>query len=404
MAPDRPSTSRPRVPRGFWVVWSTVAVDQIGFGIIIPVLPLYAEGFGASPAVIGLLAASFSLTQLVSARVGGRLSDRFGRRPVLLASLLGTCVGAAITAAAGAVWVLFVGRLVDGLSGVSQSSGQAAVTDMAEPGDRPRLLGLMGTAFGVGFVVGPVVGSLAALGGARLPFVAASVIAGVNAAVAWFRLPETRPEGERVSRHEQGEPLAAGVRRLALVGFVGSVAFAGFTATVALLLNRRLGLDEAGASAVFIVIGVVLIATQAGLVGWVNRILGEVGAIRFGLVSVGAGLVLLVPDRGWWTVAPGLAALAVGQATLTPSLSSAIAGLAGRRRGEALGVNQAAVGLGRVVGPAGAGVLFGQAVGLPYAVGAALAVLAVALVPRVAATGDRGHGGTRPVSGAGHPR
>ncbi len=382
MAPRSTGAGRAALPPGFWIIWSTVAVDQIGFGIIIPVLPLYAESFGASPAVIGLLAASFSLTQLVSARIGGRLSDRFGRRPVLLASLLGTCVGAAVTAAAGAVWVLFVGRLVDGLSGVSQSSAQAAIADLAPPEQRPRLMGIMGTSFGVGFVVGPVLGSLAALGGARLPFVVASLIAGLNAVVAWFRLPETRRETERVTRAEQGAPLPGGVRRLALVGFVGSVAFAGFTATVALLLNRRLGLDEAGASAVFIVIGVVLIATQAGLVGRVNAALGERGAIRFGLGLNTVGLALLVPDVGWWGVVVGLGALAVGQAILTPSLSSAIAGLAGRRRGEALGVTQAAVGLGRVVGPAGAGVLFGVGMAWPYGVGAVLAALAVALVPR----------------------
>jgi len=141
------------------VVWTTVAIDLIGFGIVLPILPQYAERFGAGAAVIGMLSASFSLMQLLFAPVWGRLSDRVGRKPILLLSLFGTATGSLLTALAPALWVLFLGRIIDGISGASVSVAQAAVADLSSPRQRARLMGLTGAAFGVGFVVGPVIGS-----------------------------------------------------------------------------------------------------------------------------------------------------------------------------------------------------------------------------------------------------
>ena len=121
------------LPPGFGTIWVTVAVDLVGFGIVLPILPLYAEDFGASPAVIGVLVASFSVAQLLFAPIWGRVSDRIGRKPVLIVSLVGTAVGSLLTGVAGSLWVLFAGRIIDGASGASVSVAQAAVTDVARP-------------------------------------------------------------------------------------------------------------------------------------------------------------------------------------------------------------------------------------------------------------------------------
>ena len=139
------------------MVWVTVALDMVGFGIMLPVLPLYAEEFGASPAVAAAVLAVFSAAQMVAAPLWGRLSDRVGRKPVLVAALVGSSLGSLVTGLAGALWVLFLGRGLDGAAGSSYAVGQAAVADLAKPEDRPRLLGLLAAALGVGFVAGPLI-------------------------------------------------------------------------------------------------------------------------------------------------------------------------------------------------------------------------------------------------------
>jgi len=448
---DRPrrgrgrSPERPPLPRGFGVIWTTVAIDLVGFGIVLPILPQYAEDFGAGAALIGILSASFSLAQLLFAPVWGRLSDRYGRKPILLLSLFGTALGSLLTGIAGAVWILFVGRILDGISGASVSVAQAAVGDVSPPSQRPRLMGLLGAAFGVGFVAGPAIGALAALGGRHVPFFVAAAIATVNGLIAIRRLPETskgvaghplaEPEvvaaraeefaaieaavadhrSERsaaardaewiasepaldgpglvepahLERPEPGEdPQRRAIVRLIVVAFVAMVAFSGFEATFSLLVEDRFGLTLASTSAVFAGIGVVLVLVQVGLVHPVALWLGESGTLRLGLVANGIGLALLALDLGWVGLVAALVVLTVGQGLLTPTLSSAVSGRAGRRRGQWLGWQQSAGGLARVVGPVLAGSLFEfTGVGAPYVAGAVLAAAALAMVPG---------GGTRP--------
>ena len=386
------STGRSRRPAGFGAIWSVVAVDQIGFGILIALLPLYAVDFGASPTTIGLLLASFSLTQLMSAAVGGRLSDRFGRRPVLLLCLLGTAVGSFITAAAGSIAILFVGRLVDGLSGASGSVAQAAVSDIAEERDRPRLLGLIGASFGLGFVIGPLLGSLASLIDARAPFVLAGTIALVNLGVAWFRLPETGGggggQGGSTRLFVKPGPIAG---RLMVVTLVGSVAFAGFTGTLALLGELRVGMDQGSVGLVFAGIGVAMILVQTQVVQPVNAAWGPSTTTRVALGCNVIGLVLLSQAEGWGLLVPALGFLVLGQAVITPTVASAVVGVVPLAdRGATLGLNQSAAGLGRVLGPLLAGALFDLNPRSPYLLGAAMALLALVLVPTVARRPDPG--------------
>ena len=430
MARRSRSTERTPLPAGFGVIWVTVAIDLVGFGIVLPILPQYAERFGAGAALIGVLSASFSLAQLLFAPVWGRLSDRVGRKPLIILSLFGTAVGSLLTGVAGSIGILFLGRIIDGISGASVSVAQAAVGDLAAPRDRARLMGLIGAAFGVGFVAGPAIGGLAALASPKLPFLIAAAIAAVNGIIAIRRLPETahgvaghplaidevvaaraaahaehvvaaERDGENIAiapaldgpgivepAHlaRPDEELPASTRtmilRLILVAFVGVVAFSGFEATFSLLAKDRFGLELAQTAGVFAGIGLVLVGVQGGLVGPVTHRLGEPTTMRLGLVANALGLGLLAVDLGWPGLIPALLLLTVGQGLLTPTLSAAVAGLAGRQRGQWLGWQQSAGGLARVLGPLLAGSLFEfSGAGVPSALGAGLAVVALLLLP-----------------------
>jgi len=384
-ASPREKAARVPLPQGFGTIWLTVALDLVGFGIVVPILGRYAERFGASGLEVGLLFASFSLAQLVCAPLLGRLSDRIGRKPVIMISLLGTAVGSFVTGAAGALWVLFLGRILDGASGASVAVAQGAVTDLAPPSERPRLLGLLGAAFGVGFVVGPALGGLASLGGEHIPFFVAGTVALINAIVAWRRLPETRPADVRQAAREAAKnDTEAKVRLwgLAVAGFTAIVAFSGFEATFSLLAGDRFRLTEGGVAAIFVGIGIVLVGVQGGLIRPINAKLGTQRSLQVGLVLNSAGLIVLSAAENWPLLIVALALLTVGQGLVTPNLSSLVSGrVPDHRRGEALGFQQGVNAIGRVAGPALAGVLYDHvSVGSPYLVGGALCGIALAVI------------------------
>src|SRR5256712_12965927 len=175
------------------VIFITVFIDLVGFGIVIPVLPYYAEGtkFRATPSQIGLLFASYSIMQLVFAPVLGRLSDKHGRRPVLLVSLLGTALGFLILGFATTLWMLFLGRIIDGISGGNISTAQAYIADVTTKEDRAKGMGLIGAAFGLGFVFGPSIGGVLSRWWINVPFLFAGTLAFANAVLLYFTLPET---------------------------------------------------------------------------------------------------------------------------------------------------------------------------------------------------------------------
>src|SRR3954471_16016459 len=177
--------------RPLLIIFLTILVNLIGFGIIIPLLPFYAETFGASPLVIGLLFASFSLCQLIASPALGDLSDRYGRRPVLVFSLAGTVVSFVMLALAHSVVMLFLARIVDGLSGGNISTARAYVADITEPKDRARAYGLIGAAFGLGFIMGPALSGVLSKISYTAPIWAAAGITLAATIMAWFWLPET---------------------------------------------------------------------------------------------------------------------------------------------------------------------------------------------------------------------
>ena len=393
----RRSESRAPLPAGFATIWTTVALDLVGFGIVLPVLPLYAKRFHASAGTAGALVAAFSLAQLVASPVWGRISDRIGRKPVLVVSLFGTAAGSLLTGLAGGLPLLFVGRLVDGASGASVSVAQAAVADLASPAQRARLFGLLGAAFGLGFVLGPALGGALSPISPRLPFFVAAAIAGINGMIAIRRLPETR-RPEAVAR-PRGETTSVWRRRgmieLLAVAFLSLVAFSAFEGTFSLFGDRRLGLHQSSTYVVFTIIGVLIAVDQVVLVHPLVGRIGERAALRIGLVLNGLGLAMLPFVHSRWELAPALLLLTAGQGLVTPTLASTVAGgVEARDRGRVLGVQQSVGGLARVIGPAAGGLAFGHlGVWTPYAGGAGLvglAVITLARSPRPVADGTSG--------------
>ncbi len=372
-------------PAGYWTIWTTVALDLVGFGIIVPILGHYAETFGANGFQVGLMFATFSIAQMVCAPILGRISDRVGRKPVIIFSLIGTAVGSIVTGMAGALWVLFLGRALDGASGASVAVAQGAVADIAPPEQRAKLMGMMGAAFGVGFVVGPALGGLAALGGPHVPFFVAGGIAAVNAVVAIFRLPETKPDTSHIpATHGRRGALTPALQRFAVVGFLSMLGFAGFESTFSLWgkENENFGFTSGTASLVFVFVGITLVAVQGGLIGPLTARFGSRKLLRIGLSLEAIGLLLLSVATSWIVLLVALFMLSMGQGFSGPSGGSLVAELAPvERRGEAMGYQQSTSAFGRIAGPVMAGVLFDQVgISAPFAVSGVLMVAALLAV------------------------
>lgn len=374
---------RSPMPAGFWIIWTTVALDLVGFGIVVPILGRYAERYGASGLQVGLMFATFSVAQMIFAPVLGRISDRVGRKPVIIFSLVGTAVGSVVTGAAGALWVLFLGRAIDGASGASVAVAQGAIADIAPPDQRARLIGMLGAAFGVGFVVGPALGGLAALGGPHVPFYVAGALAGINAVAAYFRLPETKPDTSHIetTRRRRGA-LTPSLQRFAFVGFLSMLGFAGFESTFSLWGERIFDFTEGTASLVFVFVGISLVIVQGALIGPVTKKLGSRTLLRIGLSLVAIGLLLLSMTSSWALLFVALFLLSLGQGFSGPSGGALVAELAPvERRGEAIGYQQSTAAFGRIVGPVMAGALFDHiGVGTPFFVGGVLMVVALGAV------------------------
>jgi len=378
--------SRTPMPAGFWPIWTTVALDLVGFGIVAPILGRYAKDFGANGLEVGLMFASFSVAQMIFAPILGRVSDHIGRKPVIIISLIGTAIGSFVTGIGGAMWVLFVGRIIDGASGASVSVAQGAITDIAPPERRAQLLGMLGAAFGIGFVVGPALGGLAALGGTHIPFFLAGTIAAINAVAAFIRLPETKttnaPTPKPATKHASARsPI---LMRYAFASVLGTLGFSGFEATFSLFGGERFNLTVGSSAMVFLFVGVILTVVQGGLIGRLTQRFGSRRLVRVGLPINAVGLIVLAftPNMQWIMLFAAMVLVSVGQGIVSPSATALVAEAApADRRGEALGYQQSAGAFARIAGPVIAGALFDNVgIGSPYLVGGVLFIAALGAV------------------------
>jgi len=279
-------------------------IDLLGLTIIIPLLPLYATSYGASAALIGALGATYPVMQFIGAPILGRLSDRYGRRPVLLVSQVGTLLGFILLGVSNTLWLLFISRLIDGISGGNISTVQAIITDSTTEENRTQGLGLIGAAFGIGFIIGPVIAfvTLAASGDnyGMVAFVAAA-FSFLSILLTFFWLEETLPPEKRgKSAKKEGANLKnmmAAIKK-PTIGFLlilmaaQQFAFGGYEQLLSLFTLNRLGMDASANSALFVFAGVIIVAVQGYFVGKWSKKLGERWLILFGLVVLGLGLTL----------------------------------------------------------------------------------------------------------------
>ena len=344
------------VTRPLLIIFLTIFVNLVGFGIIIPLLPFYAETFGASPLVIGLLFAVFSLCQLLAAPALGDLSDRYGRRPILIFSLLGTVVSFVMLAMAHSIAMLFAARIVDGLSGGNISTARAYVADITEPQDRARAYGIIGAAFGLGFILGPALSGVLSGISYTAPIWAAAALTVVATAMAWLWLPETVHRTQAGTGNPFGYLPALlhrpAIRRILTIDFVYWLAFATFQTTFSLFVARRFGFGVAKTGYFFAAFGLLGAAVQGGLIRPVVKRLGDKPTFRMGLGFGAVGLVAAALAPSVWLFALALVPLALGIGFGHPTISSLVS-LAGRgdEQGRLQGAASAVESLGRTIGP-----------------------------------------------------
>ena len=376
------------------VVFATILIDFVGFSVLIPVLPLFADRLGASSLQVGWIVALYGLAQLLFLPVWGWVSDRVGRRPVILVSLLGTAVSFAVLATAQSIPLVYLARALTGLFAGSIGAAQAVVTDLTPEAERTSGMGLIGAAFGASLVVGPAAGGALAALHEQAPFYAIVVVAGANFLLAWLALPESRPRDlprppwKDLARAFVPTPLRLLARvhdrRIALflvLFFIFFAAFAVVEAMGTLYLGKRFGADELDSALVFAWIGLFLTGTQAGALGRLVDWFGEVRllVIGFALTAAGIAAVAWVPSYGWFFVIGPV--IAVGHGLAFPSFTSLFTRLCrAEQAGELLGESNSMATAGRIVGAVGGGALMSERfLGAPFLAASALLTLGLLL-------------------------
>ena len=359
------------------VIFTTVFIDLVGFGIVIPVLPFYAEStsFNATPRTIGLLFASYSIMQLIFSPILGRLSDKYGRRPVLLLSIIGTGIGFLVLGFATTIFMLFAGRILDGITGGNISTAQAYIADITTKENRAKGMGLIGAAFGLGFIFGPAIGGILSRWGIHVPFFFAAALCFANAALLYFTLPETVTADHPAKNHAGSRSFSQLFKslrqpRLAFVlviYFLFVVAFSIMTTSFSLYTMFRFGYDAQHTGYLFAYVGLIAVIIQGGLIGRLVKRFGELPLVIVGALCFAISL-FAVPFVG--PAAGGLAGLLIGggvfsmgNSLATPALTSlASKSVGAAEQGVVLGVTQSAASLARAVGPSLAAVLISSSI------------------------------------------
>jgi multidrug resistance protein len=366
------------------VLIATACIDMIGFAMVLPLLPFYALKLEASPETIGLMIASYSVAQLTTAPLWGRVSDRYGRRPALLAGLSASALAYVVFAFAGSVWLLFASRIIQGAGGGTTGVAQAYVADSVAPRERAQALGWLSAATSLGVMLGPVIGSLAHGLGPEAPGLVAALLCLLNIGFAFTWLPESRPRS--------GVPAAArrtpvwravgtvvarpngAVPRLIWIYGAGMLGFTSMTAVLALFLEARFGITERTIGYFFFYVGGLSMVMRSVFLGPIVRWIGERGAMRAGTVLLCAGLSFYPFATSVWLLAVIIPLVPVGTALLFPATTALMShATEPAELGTTMGVAQTFAGLARVVAPmiaTSAFQRFGQA--MPFFVAATI--------------------------------
>jgi MFS transporter, DHA1 family, tetracycline resistance protein len=371
------------------ILFLIVFIDLVGFGLVIPLLPFYAERFAASPLQMTLLFATYSMMSMLAAPLWGRLSDRVGRRPVLMASMAAAALAYLWLAVADTLWMVFAARAFAGACAGNIAAAQAYVADITAPEARAKGMGMIGAAFGMGFIIGPVIGGLVAgndlaTADLRTPGLIAAALSLIALVGVMLVLPESRSarRGARsrgriaAARDALARPVLA---RLLIVFFLVILAFSGMETTFAWWAIAQFGWGPQSIGFVFFYVGLLSALMQGGLIGPLTRRFGEERLMLGGLGLIALGLVSMPLAHTLPVLVVALSGLALGMGAMQPSINSLISRRAGpERQGEIMGVAQAIGSLSRVLGPILAGAVFGMlGRNSPFLLGAVLVVAAL---------------------------
>ncbi|CAN5586424.1 tetracycline resistance MFS efflux pump [soil metagenome] len=347
------------------IIFITVFIDLVGFGIVIPALPFYVESdlFRATPFEIGILFASYSLMQFIFSPVLGSLSDRYGRRPILFFSIIGSAIGYLFIGFAFALWMVFAGRIISGITGGNISTAQAYIADVTTRENRAKGMGLFGATFGLGFIFGPAIGGILSKFGTHVPFFFVSALALANAITLYFVLPEShKPNKNEEIRQNRIIELVVSLKDsrfglVTLLYFLVIVAFSIMTTTFVQYTMYRFGYNAEQNGYLFAYVGVLAILIQGGIFARLVDKFGEIWLIVVGCILL-AGSFFAIPyvgpfSGGLTALLVGIAFFSIGNSLASPALTSLASKEAhDEAQGKTLGILQSAASLARAIGPA----------------------------------------------------
>jgi len=367
--------------RALPILFAVMFLVMVGFGIIIPVLPFYAESIGASPTQLGFLMAVYSLMQLIFAPVWGRISDRIGRKPVIMIGILGLALSFFLMGVSSNLWMLFAARIIGGiLSSANMPTVMAYVADITSPEDRGKGMGIVGAATGLGFVFGPAIGGVFSKISLSMPFYIAGISSLITFFLVWFLLKESLTKENRGQQQQKKtsvwQDLNGKESTLFFLQLFISLSLSGLEATFAYFAAKKAGLGTVELGYVFMIMGLASAIVQGGLIGKLTKKFGEGFVIQTGIIvsAIGFGLILLV--NNFTTAAIYLTIFGVGNGVIRPSVSALLTKRSTAGHGSTTGLLSSFDSLGRIIGPPLGGWLFSITLGLPYISGILLSLIA----------------------------
>ena len=389
--------------KAFTIIFLTVFIDLLGFGLIIPILPNYAKLLGASDFGFGLIASVFSLLNFIFTPFLGAYSDRIGRKPIILVSVFVNMIGYLIFAYAHALPLFILSRVLNGIGSSNISAAQAYIADISSPANRTKMMGMIGAAFGLGFIFGPLFGGLikAEYGIEGVGFAAAAVCF-LNLLSVYFFLPESNKNLNKdapikfvpINDYQKAftQPV---LRELMLLWVIYVLAFSAMQTVSALLWKEQYGFDEKHIGYLFGIIGVFSVIIQGGLVGRLNKTFGEKKLLIIGsvLMIIGLGTVPYVPHENFWFwVVINIGFISLGNGCLSPSITALVSNVTPpEEQGRMLGLSQSVGSISRILGPSMSGLFYGWYYALPYWISAILMLLGLYLARLVISAVNQHH-------------